>query len=320
MDIDKRFERILAIYIQLQSKPVITAQDLANRFQVSIRTIYRDIKSLEKAGVPIFSEAGYGYSLVEGYKLPPALFTKEEALSFAVAEKLVQQYLDKVLSAHFSNALAKMKAVLRATDKENVQAVEEQVHLKSKKDLFNAEVPSALAILFESVASKKQVQIDYQKPSTSDIESRRIEPIGIFQDNAFWYFMAYCYLRKEVRQFRLDRIKKIELLKIDFEQSLKPLSYYLSEKDNSNSKMQQMKVWVNKDMHRFMHWERQTYGFISEKAVKDGFEMTFGYNPKYNTLSRWLMMYADAIKILEPQSFKTEMLELLASYQKQLKD
>ncbi len=320
MEIDKRFERILAIYIQLQSKSVITAQDLADRFQVSIRTIYRDIKSLEKAGVPIFSEAGYGYSLVEGYKLPPTLFTKEEALSFAVAEKLMHQYLDQSLSIHFSNALSKMKAVLRNADKANVQTVEEQLLVKNNKKMFNQGVPAALAILFESIATKKQVQIDYKKPDSSAVEKRRLEPIGAFQDNAYWYFMAYCYLRNDVRQFRLDRIENIELLQHNFGQKLKPLSHYLKEKEHNQMALQQLKVWVSKDMHRHMNWDRQIYGFIGEQEVEDGFEMTFSYHPQYQTLSRWLMMYADGIKILSPLSFKKEMQQLLASYQKQFKD
>jgi len=78
----KRFDRIVAILIQLQSKKIVRAQDLATRFEVSLRTIYRDIRTLEASGVPIYSEAGLGYSLLEGYRLPPVMFTREEAESF----------------------------------------------------------------------------------------------------------------------------------------------------------------------------------------------------------------------------------------------
>lgn len=78
----KKIDRVTSILIQLQTKSVVRAQDLAEKFDVSIRTIYRDIKTLENAGIPIFGEAGSGYSLVDGYKLPPVMFTKEEVLSF----------------------------------------------------------------------------------------------------------------------------------------------------------------------------------------------------------------------------------------------
>ena len=89
-----KFDRIVAILIQLQSRRIVKAQDLADRFNVSLRTIYRDIRSLQTAGVPIASEAGIGYELVEGYRLPPVMFTREEASSFVAAEKLMQFFFD----------------------------------------------------------------------------------------------------------------------------------------------------------------------------------------------------------------------------------
>jgi len=113
----KKFNRILSIYMQLQAKNWITAQQFADRYDVSVRTIYRDIKSLEAAGVPIFNQVGKGYALVDGYKMPPTLFTKHEALSFAAAERLMQKYVDGPMSHHFSSALHKMKAVLKSTEK-----------------------------------------------------------------------------------------------------------------------------------------------------------------------------------------------------------
>src|SRR5690606_23524957 len=92
-----RFDRIVAIFIHLQSRRVVKAQELADRFQVSLRTIYRDIRSLEISGVPIVGEAGIGYSIMEGYRLPPVMFTREEVNSLVAAEKLMQKFSDKAL-------------------------------------------------------------------------------------------------------------------------------------------------------------------------------------------------------------------------------
>lgn len=311
MEIDKRFERILAIFIQLQAKPVVRAQDLAERFEVSLRTIYRDIRSLEKAGVPIYSEPGYGYSLASGYKLPPTLFTKAEALSFAVAEKLMQQYTDKEMSGQFSSALSKMKAVLRASDKENVQAVEEQLHLNVHQRLFNQEVPTALSVLFESIASKKQIAMQYKKPGNGTVEQRIVEPIGVFNEFGFWYFMAFCYLRQDVRQFRLDRIVSIEITMDNFTQKSSSLAYHLERRSNNRPKLEKVKVRVNKGMHHFMMWERQLYGFLEETINEEGVEMIFEYDPQYQSLLRWLISFADGIKVIEPESVRAEMLQLL---------
>src|SRR5690554_7087819 len=107
-----RFDRIIAIFIQLQSKRLVKAQELADRFQVSLRTIYRDIRSLEASGIPIVGEAGNGYSLMEGYRLPPIVFTKEEAASFIAAEKLMQQFTDKGLVSSHESAMQKVGCVL----------------------------------------------------------------------------------------------------------------------------------------------------------------------------------------------------------------
>ena len=89
-----RLERISAILVKLQSRPVVTAREIADQFGVSLRTVYRDIRSLEESGIPVGGEAGLGYSLVDGFKLPPLMFTIDEALSFLVAEKLVRHQTD----------------------------------------------------------------------------------------------------------------------------------------------------------------------------------------------------------------------------------
>lgn len=89
-----RLDRITAILIQLQSKRVIKAQEIADRFQISLRTVYRDIRSLEAAGIPITGEAGVGYSIMDGYRLPPIQFTKEEATTFLMASKIIEKYTD----------------------------------------------------------------------------------------------------------------------------------------------------------------------------------------------------------------------------------
>ncbi|TAJ51095.1 MAG: HTH domain-containing protein, partial [Chitinophagaceae bacterium] len=89
-----RIDRVTAILIQLQSKRVVKAQEIADRFGISLRTVYRDVKTLEEAGIPVIGEAGVGYSIMEGYRLPPVMFTQEEATALLTAEKLVEKLTD----------------------------------------------------------------------------------------------------------------------------------------------------------------------------------------------------------------------------------
>src|SRR5690606_16673177 len=141
IDTVKRFDRIIAFLTQLQSRRIVKAQYLADRFQVSLRTIYRDIRTLEASGVPIASEAGVGYSIVDGYRLPPVMFTREEAGSFVAAEKLMQKFTDKTLGAYYESAMYKLKSVLRGSEKDWVSAIENHVVIPSSENFFNENVP-----------------------------------------------------------------------------------------------------------------------------------------------------------------------------------
>ena len=108
-----RLERISAILVKLQSRPVVTASEIAEQFGVSLRTVYRDIRALEESGIPVGGEAGVGYSLVDGFKLPPLMFNTEEALSFLVAEKLVSHQTDGDTYGLFRSGMDKIRAVLK---------------------------------------------------------------------------------------------------------------------------------------------------------------------------------------------------------------
>jgi predicted DNA-binding transcriptional regulator YafY len=98
-----RIDRISAILIQLQSRRVVKAGDIAERFNISLRTVYRDIKTLEEAGIPLIGEAGVGYSIMDGYRLPPVMFTREEATAFLTAEKFVEKLTDTTTMKHNIN-------------------------------------------------------------------------------------------------------------------------------------------------------------------------------------------------------------------------
>src|SRR4030095_5461383 len=122
-----RIDRVTAILIQLQSKKIVKAQDIAERFNISLRTVYRDIKTLEEAGVPVIGEAGVGYSIMDGYRLPPVMFTKEEATSFLMAEKILEKYSDSYNSNIYKSALYKIKSVLRTAEKDFLTGIDENI-------------------------------------------------------------------------------------------------------------------------------------------------------------------------------------------------
>lgn len=309
MDIKKRFDRILSIFIHLQSKPIVTAQELADRFDVSLRTIYRDIRSLEQAGVPIYSEAGVGYAVVDGYKIPPTLFTREEALSFVAAEKIMQVYVDQELSEHFTSALFKMKAVLRTAQKVEVSEINPAVVMRTDKTVFNKKVPSALSTLFKSISLKKQLRMAYINGAETEATLRIVEPIGVFHENDYWYFMAYCHLRQSYRQFRSDRIQSIVLLEEDFTKEHGDLEHYLPNRTVERNLL--IRLAVSKKIAPYLAWERKYYGFVEEIMGDEQVEMRFEMKDLDNGFPRWFLMFADHAEILEPVELKEKVIKLL---------
>lgn len=303
-----RFDRIVAILIQLQSKKIVKAQELADRFNVSLRTIYRDVRSLETSGVPIVSEAGVGYSIMDGYRLPPVMFTREEASSFVAAEKLMQKFTDKSFGAYYESAMFKVKSVLRGKEKEWIDALQSQIIINPAETLFNENIPNALEILFESIAEKKQVFVKYQSLEAEKPSERHIEPVGIFHENNYWYVKAYCHFRKDYRQFRTDRLLRIQRTDIPFQLLHGNLDDLRKSYDDSPKT--KVRIRVDKSIVKYIKSDRKGYGFISEEIKKDGIEMTFQTHSKEG-FARWYLTFGDYAQILEPQSLKERLVEIL---------
>lgn len=315
-DIQKRFDRILAIYMHLQAKPVVTAAALAEKYEVSLRTIYRDIRSLMQAGIPIYGEAGNGYSLVDGYKMPPLQFSREEALSFVAAEKLVEKYTDRNLAHHFTTAMLKMKAILRGNEKEQVALVGDNFLVRGGRHQFNEKLTHGTHTLIESIAAKKCVEIYYSKPSDKTPEKREIEAVGIFVESKFWYVLAFCKLRRDYRQFRLDRISNIRILADDFGKDHPELSFFLNKKHEMPTT--KVVVQVDREMARYMEWDRHYFGFQREVVADTFVEMHFECINMENGFARWYLMFADRSKIIEPESLKRTVKRLLSSSLEQI--
>jgi predicted DNA-binding transcriptional regulator YafY len=297
----KRFDRVVAILIQLQSKRIVKAQELATRFQVSLRTIYRDIKTLEASGVPIYGEAGMGYSLIEGYR--------EEACSFIAAEKLMEKFTDKELGKHYASAAFKLKAVLQVSDKDWISSIESSVVMQPGSKSFNDKSPNTLATLFKSIAEKLQVILRYQSLEAEQATERIIEPVGIFHDYDNWYILGYCHLRKDYRQFRTDRIQQINITEKPFSKVHQPLESYL-KKEEEHFSTTRVRILVDKSIAKHLEYEKNYHGFVSQKIIGDQIEMTFLARNIEQGFSRWYMMFGDYASIIEPESLKTRVLQL----------
>lgn len=223
-----RLSRLTAILLKLQSRPYIKVPELAEEFQVSTRTIYRDLDSLTQAGVPLVADEQQGYALVQGYHLPPVMFTEAEANALMIAEKLVAKSKDLSLIQDFQGAVDKIRAVLDETDKEKARFLAERTVIG--KNWENEITSEYLSDIQQALTEYRLLEISYQKNEPTLPSQRLIEPFAIYQNTAEnWVLIAWCRLRKDFRSFRIDRIVKLRSLDETFSPHTITLEEYVAQ-------------------------------------------------------------------------------------------
>lgn len=201
-----RIDRLMAMLLTLQSKKFATAEFIADKYQVSVRTVYRDLNALGEMGVPVSFENGKGYCIVKGFFLPPVSLTSEEANSLILLAGLSQHFGDKTTGKHIGNAIDKIKAVLRPHDKEKVDFLQSQVKVYSPPVEKNK--PDFLTEIQNAIVNKWVLRIEYL--NNSNEKSRRdIEPIGLTFYSNQWHLVAWCWLRKAYRDFKVREMTSL---------------------------------------------------------------------------------------------------------------
>jgi len=311
-----RLDRVTAILIQLQSKRIVKAQEIADRFQISLRTVYRDIRSLEAAGIPIIGEAGIGYSIMEGYRLPPIQFTKEEATSFLMASKIIEKYTDSENYKLYESALFKIKSVLRTVEKKYLEDIEPHILVLNNNYQESSSNNQFLQDILNAINEKRLVSLQYKDISAENTTSRQIETIGIYLQNSFWYFIAFCRLRNDYRTFRADRILNFKILDEYFQTQHPTLKEYLkikSEKDN----LQTVILSVDKMLAKYITTQKYYYGFVSEEEKGDQTEMTF-LTASTKAFAGWYLTIARRAEILSPNFLKVDVRNMIAEIAKKV--
>ncbi|MEM7036453.1 MAG: WYL domain-containing protein [Bacteroidota bacterium] len=203
-----------AIITQLQSKRIVTATYLAKKHGVSVRTIYRDIRTLEKSGIPIITEEGKGYALMEGYQLPPVLFTEAEAHALITAERLMLHNTDESLREHFGSAMTKIKSVLQHSQKGKVELLSSRIYFGENHAFKRSS--NHLMLLQSAIANFQLLEVEYLSLSEK-LSKRLLEPFALYSTKGKWLLVAFCRKRDDFRVFRVDLIQKIVTQKVTFE-------------------------------------------------------------------------------------------------------
>ncbi len=306
-----RVDRLHAILTHLQSKKRVTARELADRFNLSLRTVYRDIKALEESGIPIIGESGIGYSVMEGYRLPPVMFTPEEASALLMGNKLVHQFTDASIQKHFDAALFKIKSVLRTADKEEMEELDRRIEIRTLGGQPDGEEQMHLNRVREAILKKKVLDLNYFSFSRDEAARREVEPIGLFYYGSSWHFIAWCRLRKGYRDFRMDRIRQLTTTELSFDDSHHPtLSEYI-EQLKQERELHEAVVSFDPGEARYMQHSKYYFGFVSEEIKGGRVHMRF-LTVQLEGFCRWLLSYTYLACIESPQSLKKVMKRLVA--------
>lgn len=304
-----RVDRLMGYLLLFQSRGLMRAQDFAQQFEISERTVYRDIQALCEVGVPIIAIPGEGYRLMEGYYLPPITFTANEARSLYLAIAMLSGWTKEGSTRTAAQtALEKVRAVLPSTTLKQVETLEAIINFYTLDKTTLDFDDEKLLTLQEAIYQKQVVHLCYHALNSNAVSERDVEPIELIFFDKAWMLSAYCRLRRDQRMFRLDRIDDLQVRRETFEP--RPSERYTMERSPTQIVVrfdQSIVRWVREDQH---------YTFTKEQAAgaTNAQDRIMIYQPReFRQIKGWLLSWGDKMEILEPPELRAELAETAAA-------
>jgi predicted DNA-binding transcriptional regulator YafY len=301
-----RIDRLVAILIYLQGRRVTRAEDIADEFATSIRTVYRDIAALAEAGVPIVGEAGVGYSIVRGYHLPPVHFTTEEATALITANLLMDRFADKSLMSPMGSALAKIRAVLPPDHQDHI------ARLETRMSLPTSPRPTKSASLFaiqKALAERIILRISYRGAGKAESMPREIEPMGLTYYGDRWHLIAWCRMRQDYRDFRTDRIQELAVLSERFEpRGDFSLDEFLQRSSDQPRTTVTATIRVDSVTAERVRKEAP-FKIVREERTENDIIFTIEAG-NWDWYMGWFLSFGSRVTIIEPDAFRARLFEV----------
>ncbi|HVY74329.1 MAG TPA: YafY family protein [Puia sp.] len=208
-----RIDRLFGILTLLQSKKYVTGEKIAEKFGISVRSVYRDIKALNEQGIPVSFEPYRGYFIVNGYFLQPVSFSTEEANALLLMESVVSGFADKSIQQYYSSALTKVRSVLRSSQKDSVEFLASNIRFQAPPCFIQH--MEYLATIQKAIANRLVLEIEYTNLQ-KELSRRLAEPIGLVFYAFNWHLIGWCHLKKDYRDFRVSRIIRLRCTEESF--------------------------------------------------------------------------------------------------------
>jgi predicted DNA-binding transcriptional regulator YafY len=305
-----RTDRLLAIILELQGKRWRRAEDLAETFETSKRTIYRDMLALGEAGVPVVSIPGRGYSLIEGYFLPPVSFSADEATVLLLGADVMAQSFDAHYQSVAESASRKILGVLPDAQRATVESLRERIQFVSSgvaSRLVAEQQLDKLQRLRGAIVESRRVHFDYHTrysassgaPSPAEATSRLVDPYSLAHVGQSWYLTGHCHTRRGQRTFRLERIENLTILPDTFE---RPAAARLGRPRVEETSQITVRVLFASEVARWVH-ESPSYFTLTMDDTSDGLLVTLAIRD-LSEISQWLLSWGSHVRILEPDALR----------------
>jgi len=297
-------DRLLAILLELQQRKVMRAEDLASLFETSVRTIYRDIQALSEAGVPVIGAPGQGYSLMEGYFLPPIMFTAEEAVALLIGTDFVEQRFDADYGEKARASRKKIESILPDRVRADAARVRKTMRLLApggKAAL--GEERDYLELVRRAILEERKIEFHYAKNMPDSKGNRKsfrsAAPYGLAFLQGSWTLIAWCDLRQGIRHFRLSRMKDLTILEERFEM---PPDFHLENYRPPDDRNLLVRILASPGIADRVK-EAGNYYMENLEECEEGLLVGFRVRRPEEIL-HWVLGWGSDVVVLEPQSFR----------------
>ena len=311
-----RTDRLLAIVLELQGRDRVTAEALARTFEVSKRTIYRDIAALNESGVPVVSAAGQGYWLMEGYFLPPVSLSPDEAIMLVLGSEVMAQSFDAQYQAAAESGSRKIEAVLNQDVQAQVTYLKENIRFITPQTEASINVPAILKQIRRATVEQKSLHLHYFKRADThrgELTERKVDPHGFIHFNGAWMLSAYCHLRQDMRMFRLERVRQVTVLPDTFTRQAG-----FSVHDLHAPERYDVTVELLFDAE-IAQWVRERPGFYQStyEDTAEGLKVTFQVRHIEEVVG-WVLSWGAKVSVLSPISLRERLQQELEIMQYRL--
>lgn len=301
--------RLITLIMLLQRRPNQKAADLAGELGVSLRTVHRYFGMLDEIGIPVYAERGPhgGFSLVKGYRMPPLVFTPEEAAAVTLGVGLVEEMWGQLYKEAARGALAKLDQVLPDDQRHEIAWARRALLATGMHRTDLETLAPVLEKLRRAVRDHRRSRMDYQGRSQVEPTRREVDPYALVHRWGWWYLIGYCHLRQDLRTFRVDRIASLELLGAAFE--VPPdfvLHEYLDQEPGTQPRFEVQMRFHPEAAHLAL--DNQTYWERLEIQADGSVLVTFAA-PDLIWAASTALAYGPVVEVLSPAEVRGMVIE-----------